>query len=50
MGSISSLNKTLNFLKSNPNELELVQKGLFYLPIRVLLFSIFNEILIFIMS
>jgi hypothetical protein len=26
MGSISSLNKTLNFLKSNPNKLKLVQK------------------------
>ena len=29
MGSVSSSNKTLNFLKSNPNELKLVQKGLF---------------------
>jgi len=29
MGYVSSSNKTLNFLKSNPNELKLVQKGLF---------------------
>jgi len=49
MGSISSLNKTLNFIKSNPNKFKLVQKLLFYLLDQVLLFSIFIEILIFIM-
>jgi len=49
MGSISSLNKTLNFLKSNPNKLKLVQKLLYYLLDQVLLFSIFIEILIFTM-
>ena len=49
-GFYTSLNKTLNFLKLNPNKLKLVQKRLFYLLDQVLLFSIFIEILIFIMG
>jgi len=49
MGSISSLNKTLNSLKSNPNKLNLVQQRLCYLLDQVLLFSIFIKILFFIM-
>ena len=48
-GFYISSNKTLNFLKSNPNELKLVQKKLFCLPNQALLFSIFIEILILIM-